>query len=220
MRRLFMIGLATLCFSGCMVEVAPPVEQAPPERQVEAAALQSEGLSKVPAFYGDYRPNPHVTDDRRLGKPGEVVRDSHGEAEVLKATGEQKQVSAGPAELTIRESKMLRYEPAPGLADHFRQFTLKREFPLVKLFVEVRNTGDEPIHFDPAAVIRTDKGETLHWDEEIYLEELGGEIAPGEVKAGNIGFILEDADAQILTLHTGSADGNHREDGVKVEIRF
>ncbi|WP_197462250.1 DUF4352 domain-containing protein [Bhargavaea cecembensis] len=220
MRRLFMIGLATLFFSGCMGDVAAPVEQVPPERQVEAAALQADVLSKVPAFYGDYQPNPHVTDDRRLGKPGEVIRDSNGEAEVLKATGEQKQVSAGPAELTIRESKMLRYEPDPGLADRYRKFTHETEFPIVKLFVEIRNTGDEPIHFDPVAMIVTDQDETLHWDEEIYLEGLGGEIDPGEVKTGNIGFILDDANAQVLTLHTGSADGNHREDGDKVEIKF
>lgn len=214
MRRLFMIGLATLFFSGCMGDVAAPVEQTPPEQQVEAAALQTDVLTKVPAFYGDYRPNPNVTDDRRLGKPGEVMRDNNGEAEVLKATGEQKRVSAGPAELTIRETKILRYEPDSNLADHYRKYTHEPEFPFVKLFVEVRNTGDERVHFDPVMQIVTDTGETLHWDEEIYREGLGGEIAPGEVKTGNIGFILQDADAQTLTLHTGPADGGN------VEIRF
>ena len=201
MRRFLVIGLATLFFSGCRMDVAAPVEQAPPEQRVEAAALQADVLPEVPAYYGDYRPNPSFTDDRRLRNPGEVMRDSRGEMEVLKATGEQKRVGEGPAELTVRETKILRYEPDS-----------QPEFAFVKLFVEVRNNGDEPVHVEPVSEMITNTGETLHWQEEIYREGLGGMMAPGEVKAGNIGFIVEDADAQVLTLRTGSDD--------EVEIRF
>ncbi|EMR07169.1 hypothetical protein C772_00814 [Bhargavaea cecembensis DSE10] len=205
MRRLLVIGLATLFFSGCMMDVTAPVEQAPPERQVEAAALQADRLSEVPAYYGGYKPNPNVTDDRRLTRPGERMHDSRGEMEVLKASGEQKRVVAGQGELTIRETKMLRYEPASG------RFTGGEAFKFIKLFVEVRNTGEEPIQFDPVSAIGTDTGETLHWEDDIYREELGGMIAPGEVKAGNIGFILQETDADVLTLRTGDSE---------FEIRF
>ena len=200
MRRLLVIGLATLFFSGFRMDAAAPVEQAPPEHRVEAA-LQADVPAEVPAYYGDYRPNPTFTDDRRLRNPGEVWRDSRGEMEVLKATGEQKRVDGGAAELTVRETKILRYEP-----------DAQPEFKFVKLFVEVRNTGDEPVRVEPVSEMVTDTGETVHWQEEIYGEGLGGMLAPGQVKAGNVGFILEDTDAQVLTLHAG-AEG-------KAEIRF
>jgi hypothetical protein len=211
MRRLFMIGLATLFFSGCMMDVTVPMEQAPPDHQVEAAVLQADVLSEVPAYYGDYRPNPHVPDDRQLRKPGQVMSDSRGELEVLKATGEQKQLSAGPAELTVRDAKILRYEPDSSLAAHYRKFTHEPEFTLVKLFVEVRNTGEEPVRFDPVAEIVADTGETLLWEEEIYQEGLGGEIVPGELKAGNIGFILREEGADVLTIHA---------EGIEFEVGF
>ncbi|SEJ43381.1 hypothetical protein SAMN04488127_1752 [Bhargavaea ginsengi] len=194
MRRLFMIGLATLFFSGCMMDVTAPVEQASPDHQVEAAVLQTESMLEVPAYYGDYRPNPRISDDRRITRPGEVVRDSRGGLEVLKASGEQKQVSAGPAELTVRETKLLRYVPATG------RFNGGQTFEFVKLFVEVRNTGGEPIQFNPVSVIGTDTGEALRWEDDLYREELGGMIAPGEVKAGNIGFILRESDVDELTI--------------------
>ncbi|MFC7366267.1 MULTISPECIES: DUF4352 domain-containing protein [Bhargavaea] len=223
MRRLLVIGLATLFFSGCMVDVTAPVKQAPPEQQVEAAALQPAVLAEVPSYYGDYRPGQRITDDRRLRKTGEVMRDSLGEMEVLKATGQQKRVNTGPAELTIRETKLLRYEPESSESSLAGKFTPEPEFEFVKLFVEVRNIGDEPIHFNPLAEINTDKGEALLWKNDIYQEGLGGEIPPGEVKAGNIGFILEDANVQVLSLKTGvvvrAADGKLA-DAREVEIRF
>lgn len=211
MRRLLVIGLATLFFSGCMMDVTAPVEQAPPDHQVEAAVLQAESLLEVPAYYGDYRPNPHVPDDRQLRKHGQVMSDSRGELEVLKATGEQKQLNAGPAEVTVRDAKILRYEPDSSLAAHYRKFTHEPEFTLVKLFVEVRNTGEEPVRFDPVGEIVADTGETLLWEEEIYQEGLGGEIAPGELKAGNIGFVLREEGTDVLTIHA---------DGIEFEIGF
>ena len=222
MRLLFMIGLVTLFFSGCTGEAAVPVEQARPEHRVEAAALEAD-LPEVPSFYKGYRPSPHVTDDRKLREPGQAFRDSRGEAVVLKATGEQKRVSAGPGELTIREAKVLRYKPADRLTDHYRPFTGEEEFSFVKLFIEVRNTGDEPVRFDPIAVIGTDTGETLLWEEDIYLEGLDGVIAPGETRAGNVGIILEAADAKLLTVRTGDVsrvNGEGIAAGAETEIRF
>lgn len=105
-------------------------------------------------------------------------------------------------ELTLAESKILQLEPDYSLIDFFHSYTHDQKFEVVKMFVEITNTSDEPVHFGPVALLETANGETKLWEDDIYLEELNGELAAGETKRGNIGFIVEDGSFDSVTITT------------------
>ena len=72
----------------------------------------------------------------------------------------------------------------------------------MKMFVEITNTSDEPIHFAPVALLETAEEELKLWEDDIYLEELNGELAPGETKTGNVGFIIEKGGIESINITT------------------
>lgn len=220
-RTTLIIGLAALLLAGCTGEKAE-TEHAREAQKVAAAALPAAEEQKAPAFYEGYPASPQVTDDRLLQQPGGTIRDSRGEAELLK-NGEKKQIKAGPVELTVHETKLFHYYPDYSLIDFYHAYTHETDFPVAKLFVEVTNTGAAPVNFGPVAVLETETGENKLWEDDIYLEELGGEIAPGETKKGSVGFILEDGTADHLTVRTSDVfdvKGEKLSRGEEFEIRL
>ncbi|WP_074509025.1 hypothetical protein [Planococcus glaciei] len=48
--------------------------------------------------------------------------------------------------------------------------------------------------------METSTSEKKLWDDDVYLEELDSEIAPVETKSGNLGFVLEEAGFEFLTI--------------------
>ena len=186
-------------------------------------ALAADQQNQVPGYYEDYVLSPQVTDDRMLQETGQNKRDAKGEATVKAVNMDSETVEVGPVELTVAESKILQLEPDYSLIDFFHSYTHDQKFEVVKMFVEITNTSDEPIHFAPVALLETAKGETKLWEDDIYLEELNGELAPGETKQGNIGFIIEEGDLDSVTITTSDVFGNKDKkiaDALEFNTRF
>ncbi|MEQ2528278.1 hypothetical protein WMO40_16450 [Bacillaceae bacterium CLA-AA-H227] len=151
----------------------------------EARVVEAEST-----FSTEYSPNPQVPDDRSLMEIGQTVSDKKGEAtlEAISEIGDT--FEFGPIRLTIKEMKQIHLRPDYSLIDYFHVLTHEEEFDFVKVFVQVENTSTEPVHFAPVAKMKTNLGEEFDSHEDIYLEELNGELLGKEVKQGNIGFIV------------------------------
>jgi hypothetical protein len=172
------------------------------EKEEISTVLAAEETNEVPAYYKDYVASPQVTADELLQKAGQTIRDDKGELVLNGAKMDSQTHQVGPMEIIVWEAKSLHYKPAHSLIDFYHSYTHDPEFDLVKFFVEIKNTSDQPLHFAPVALLETSTGEKKLWEDDIYLEELNGEIAAGETKSGNIGFLVEEADFDFLTITT------------------
>jgi hypothetical protein len=180
---------AALLLAGCSAES-------------ESAASAAADKTEAPAYYKNHVQNPQVVDDRALQEVGQSMRDSKGEAELKNINMEAQTIEIGPIKLTLREAKGFHFKPDYSLIDFYHSYTHDAEFDAVKLFVEIENASDTPLHFAPVALIGTDADETKTWKDDIYLEELNGEIGAGETKKGNIGFIIEKSDISSFVVTT------------------
>lgn len=192
------------------------------DEQTNVAKVSAQN-SETPAYYKDYVENPQVTADQDLQKVGDSIRDDKGEVVLNAINQESSNHSIGGIELKVKETKLFHYTPSYGLIDFYHSYTHDTEFHVVKLFVEVENTTDQPLNFATVALLEANTGETKLWEDDIYLEELNGEIAPGETKKGNIGFIVENADIDAVSITTSDLfDGNEKkiQDAKKIDITF
>lgn len=162
----------------------------------------SETHGEAPAYYTDYVQNPQVTADQSLVKTGQSIRDDKGEIVLNASNQESVKQTIGDVKLTVSEAKLFHYKPAYSLIDFYHSYTHDTEFHVVKLFVEIENTSDQPLNFAPVALLETSESEMKLWEDDIYLESLNGEIAPGETKKGSIGFIVENPDIDGITITT------------------
>lgn len=211
-KTVYLMMLSALLLGGCSEQADSAV-----------VALAAGQQNQVPGYYEDYVLSPQVTDDRMLQETGQNKRDAKGEATVKAVNMDSETFEVGPVELTVAESKILQLEPDYSLIDFFHSYTHDQKFEVVKMFVEITNTSDEPIHFAPVALLETAKGETKLWEDDIYLEELNGELAPGETKQGNIGFIVEEGDLDSVTITTSDVFGNKDKkiaDALEFNTRF
>lgn len=167
-------------------------------------------MTELPAYTEQYVPNPQVSDDRRLQERGQQTRDAKGSLELLAANMEPTVVQVGDIELTIHEAKLLHYAPDHSVIDFYRSYTHDAEFQLAKFFIEMRNTSSERVKFAPVALMETENGEVKTWKDEVYLEALNEGLAPGEVKSGNIGFIVggETGELKLTTSNLLSENGH------------
>ncbi|KOF10017.1 hypothetical protein AC739_12200 [Planococcus glaciei] len=210
-RLLYFFLLTILLMGGCS------------EQEEPSTVLAAEEANEVPAYYKGYVANPQVTADALLQEEGQTIRDDKGELVVNEVTMDSQVHKIGPVEITIREAKNLHYKPAYSLVDFYHSYTHDTEFDLVKFFVEIKNTSGEPLHFAPVALLETSSGEKKLWEDDVYLEELNGEMAAGETKSGNLGFLVEEADFEFLTITTSDvfAEGTEKiADAKTVDIRF
>lgn len=179
--------------------------------QNEAAegTVTAVSANDVPAYTEHYVPSPQVSDDRRLQEAGQQTRDAKGSLELLAADMEPEVIQVGDIELTIHEAKLLRYTPDYSLIDFYHSYTHDQEFQLAKFFIEMRNTSSERVMFAPIALVETKSGEVKTWEDDVYLEELNKGLAPGEVKSGNVGFVVDGATGQLelTTSELFRADG-------------
>ncbi|WP_142830369.1 DUF4352 domain-containing protein [Planococcus soli] len=196
-KTLYLLALSALLLGGCS-------EQA--DSTVVASAAS--GQNDIPEYYEDYVLSPQVTDDRLLQEAGQKERDAKGEAAVKAVNMDEETYEVGPVELTVEESKILQLKPDYSLIDFFHSYTHDQEFEVVKMFVEITNTSDEPLHFAPVALLETAAEELKIWEDDIYLEELNGELAAGETKRGNIGFIVEEGSFDSMTITTSDVYDN------------
>lgn len=210
-QAIYLVLASALMLSGCSDKQ---------ETQITEAA---EPNGEAPAHYKGYVQNPQVTADKNLLKDGQSIRDDKGEIVLNAANMESGTYRIGGVELTIQETKLFNYKPSYGLIDFYHSYTHDTDFHVVKFFVEIKNATDEPLNFAPVALLETSAGETKLWEDDIYLEELNGEIASGETKKGSIGFIVENPDIAAVTLTTSDLF-NSKEEKIqaaeKIEIEF
>jgi hypothetical protein len=158
-----------------------------------------------------YVPNPQVTDDRALVTVGETAKDRKGELTLKAYNPVNETIQVGPVTMTVKDVKVLHYVPDYSMIDFFHAFTHEEAFDFVKVNVEIQNTSDESIKFNPVAALKMNSGERKTWEDDIYLEELTGEIAADSFKKGSMGFILEkNNDYQSVDILTSDAvDESH-----------
>lgn len=172
------------------------------EKEAAQSAVSAESSNEPPAYYEGYVENPQVTADYTLLAEGETIRDDKGELRLEAVNMDSETHKIGGIELTVREVKNFHYKPSYGLIDFYHSYTHDTEFNVVKLFVEIKNTSEKPLRFAPVALLETSAGETKLWEDDIYLEELNGEIAAGETKKGSLGFIVEKPEFESMAITT------------------
>ena len=160
-----------------------------------------------------YVPSPHITDDRHLVNVGESVADSKGELILQAYKIVNKDMRIGPVDMIIKDIKVLHFKPDYGMIDFFHAYTHEEEFDFVKIEVAVNNTSNDTIQFNPIAFLNMNSGEHKTWEDDIYLEELQGEVAPNSVKKGNIGFILGNTD-DIQSVELFTSDVLHTDEAI------
>lgn len=179
--------------------------------------------NKIPGYYQDYILSPQVIDDRSIQEIGQTFRDNKGEAKLKAINNDSQTYMIGSIELTIREAKILQFKPDYSLIDFFHSYTQAETFDFVKLFVEIKNTSDKPLKFAPAAIINTNSGEKKTWEDDIYLEELNGEIKDNATKKGNLGFIIEKSNINSIEITTSDVFNQKDEklnNAEKIKIEF
>jgi hypothetical protein len=157
----------------------------------------SSGDKEVKAASGydsDYAPNPQVPDDRTLLKKDDSFLDEKGEVTLVNSKFPGEVHELGPIKMTVHDTKLIHLVPDYSLIDYFHVLTHEEEFDFIKFFVEIENASDSAVNFAPIALVETNTGEMFNWEKDIYLEELNGKIASGEMKKGNLGFILENSE--------------------------
>ena len=210
-RRIYVGMLALLLLAGCSDEAEPVV------------SAEANAETTIPAYFDGSVVSPQVTDDRTVQKVGQSFRDLRGGIELKAVNTEIPASEIGGIEVTIHEAKILHLQPEYSMIDFFHSYTHETEFDMAKYFVEFTNTTDEVLKFAPAAIIETDSGAIKTWEDELYLEELNGDIQPGETKRGNIGFILDEPGVESLTLTTSdvfSAEDDKLADAQEIQIEF
>ncbi|WP_102272892.1 hypothetical protein [Cytobacillus massiliigabonensis] len=190
----------------------------------KSAAAKTGSNHTIPSYYDDYILNPQVSDDRLLQEIGQFSRDNRGELTVKAAELDSHTYKIGSSiELTVREAKILHFKPDYSLIDFYHSYTHDQEFDFIKLFIEIKNTSNEPLKFAPIAILNTSSGEKKIYEDDIYLEELNGEIAANGTKKGNFGFIIEKSNAdsiEIVTSDVFNVQDKKLNNGEKFKINF
>ncbi|MGG3555517.1 DUF4352 domain-containing protein [Peribacillus frigoritolerans] len=170
-----------------------------------------------------YVPNPQLPDDIKLNQIGQNVSDAKGELTLKAYKKVNETLNVGPIEVNIKEMKVMHATPDYSMIDFFHGYTHDEDFDIVKVNVEIKNNSDKNIKFSPVAFLETDRGEHLTWEDEIYLEELTGEIEGNGSKSGNIGFILNDGNIKGISVMSSDAvddEGKVLAKGKSAEFAF
>ncbi|MED3760100.1 DUF4352 domain-containing protein [Peribacillus frigoritolerans] len=170
-----------------------------------------------------YVPNPQLPDDINLNQIGQNVSDAKGELTLKAYKKVNETLNVGPIEVNIKEMKVMHATPDYSMIDFFHGYTHDEDFDIVKVNVEIKNNSDKKIKFSPVAFLETDRGEHLTWEDEIYLEEITGEIEGNGSKSGNIGFILNDGNIKGISVMSSDAvddEGKVLAKGKSAEFAF
>lgn len=208
--------LAASMLTGCSFAEAESNKESKPAETVAEKSLKKN--TDV------YVPNPQITDDRKLKKAGDSITDDKGVL-TLKAVKEvNKTFKLDGIEYTVKDVKLLHFIPDYSLIDFFHVYTHDEEFNFVKIGVEVQNNYKDSYHFGPVAMVNINESIQKTWEDDIYLEELHGEILAGQKKLGNLGFIVDELESlekvEILSGDLVDEDKKKIGEPVKFEINL
>ncbi|PGV52223.1 hypothetical protein [Bacillus sp. AFS037270] len=171
-----------------------------------------------------YVPNPQVSDDTNLLQVGQTIKDSKGTINLKKIAAQNKNYTIGPIEMRIKNVKIIHNMPTYSLMDYFHYYTEDYEkFDFIKVEVELVNKSDQTVHFGPIAHLTTSNGETRTFEDDFYIEYLGGEMEPKGSKQGALGFIVKKSTPEIkwIDIQTSDVlDQNHKELGKSQNINI
>ncbi len=175
-----------------------------------------------------YINNPQAPDTRSLKEIGDTYEDEDGKVTLVASTDDSKRLEIGPIELTYKNLKVMEYRPALHLIDYFHQFTHHEDrFNYLKLQVKIQNKSEQTINVAPVSVLETSEGELKGFEDDFYLQELHGKLSPGQVKTGELAYILEKSDPEQLnsiSITTSDVYEDNKqqaiEKGKKVELAF
>ncbi|MFX3623436.1 MAG: DUF4352 domain-containing protein [Ectobacillus sp.] len=188
MKKALLLIAAAAMLGGCSANAAE--KNAKTEKMEEQEVKKAEE-SPVHNQATEYVPSSQIVDDAQLLQVGQSIANDKGIATVKAIKQVEQTVQIGAVDLVIHDVKIIDYTPSYGMIDFFHGYTHDEQFHFVKLNVEVQNTSSKKVKFAPIAVLETSTGEQKHWDDDIYLENINGELAPSQGKRGNLGFILE-----------------------------
>ncbi|WP_057766907.1 DUF4352 domain-containing protein [Cytobacillus praedii] len=211
MKQIIYLSLLLMTLTGCSIN------------DEKSVAAKTSANNTIPSYYSDYVLNPQVSDDRLLQEVGQFSRDNRGELKVKAAEHDSRTFKIGSIELAIKEAKILHFKPDYSLIDFYHSYTHDQEFDFVKFFVEIKNTSNQPLKFAPIAIVNTSPGEKVTFEDDIYLEDLNGEIAPNGMKKGNLGFIIEESTVnsiEIMTSDVFSEKDEKINDGETIRVEF
>ncbi|MFC7371650.1 DUF4352 domain-containing protein [Fictibacillus iocasae] len=221
MRHLIILLMTSLLLFGCSKTEEPKKEE---QTKQEAEKSESKPETEKEAF-GD---SPQAADDSSLTKPGTSHEDDDGIVTLLKEAKLNETKDIGPVEMKIESVRVIEYKPSMDLIDFFHGYTHKDEkkFPYVRVNVTLENMSDKPVQFAPVSEIQTDQGQKVTWENDFYIEELNGQLKPGEKKMGSLGFIIDDTDPakmKSLTVKTSEVfdkDKKKLEDAETFDVQF
>ncbi|MGG1676280.1 DUF4352 domain-containing protein [Neobacillus sp. NRS-1170] len=171
-----------------------------------------------------YVPNPQVSDDTKLLNVGQTIEDSKGKVTLKGFASLNKIYTVGPVEMKIKNVKLIHNMPTYSLMDYFHYYTEHyEEFDFIKVEVELVNKSDQTVQFGPIAHLNTSNGETRNFEDDFYIEYLGGEIEPNGSKQGALGFIVEKSspDVKWVEIQTSDVlDKNRKEIGKSQKIKI
>ncbi|KWW12599.1 MULTISPECIES: DUF4352 domain-containing protein [Peribacillus] len=194
-----------------------------PAFEEKAAKEKTEEMGAPLVKKDVYVPNPQLPDDRKLTQIGQDVSDAKGELTLKAFKKVNEAINVGPIEVTVKEMKVMHVTPDYSMIDFFHGYTHAEDFDIVKVKVDIKNNSDKKIKFSPVAFLETNNGEHLPWEDDIYLEELNGEMAGNGTKSGNVGFIVKKGDVTGITFMTSDAvngEGKVLAKGKSVELEF
>lgn len=186
MKQAIITILFVLLLTGCTANSSLQPEKADSQANVKTEKMSEE---EHDAYYN----NPQVTNDSTLHKAGQSVTDVKGELTLKALNQPNKSYKIGDIEYTVREVKLLHYRPDYSLIDYFHPLTEDEEFDFIKISVNIQNHAKEKRSFAPIALFETSSGEKKDWEQDMYLENLNGEIEGNSIKRGSLGFIVDGA---------------------------
>jgi uncharacterized protein YkvS len=190
-KRFFIVGMAALFLGGCSLGDA--------EKEQNSASGNTNEVESTESTPKTFQDSPQAPDDRKLKQVGETLEDEDGVITLKQYANLNETKQIGDITMTIEEVKVMNYRPSPDLVDYFHGLTHEEvEFPYVRVNVKVKNNSEEPLHFAPVAELATDQGDTVTWEEDFYIEELNGELKPGEEKVGSLGLIIDESNPEEL----------------------
>ncbi len=207
---------ASLLLGGCAAnnEGQSKVSQNEPSTNTAEANDNQNKDSSINESDKSIMDSPQAPDDSSLTEVGKTVEDQDGMITLKAISKYDETISIGDVELTISDVKVMDYAPSPDLVDFFHGYSdNETQFNYVKLRVNVKNTSDQTVNFAPVSLLETGS-EKKGFEDDFYLENLYGNLGPGEEKAGQLGFVLNETDVEKLksiTVNTSDVFDENKE---------
>lgn len=208
-----------------MLALAGCAKDKPAEEAEAKNGTDTEEQAQTASYLDGYLENPQLPDDSELLEVNQAVEDSKGRSTLMKMKQVDETYQIGDIEMKIRDAKWIHLRPSYRMIDYFHGLTdNESEFNYVKVFVEITNTSDKTLQFSPVALVETNDGEKISWEEELYLESLNEPIEPGESRKGNVGFIVDEtkdlSELKILTSDVFDEADNKLTDAEEITVEF